>query len=331
MKNRLTKRAMWLAMLGAFLCAASYTFAASADAAHIEAEFVARPDGSQIIYYLDRLGRHPARKSLLVLIQGSDCNSVIYNPTIRRFANAYPEADRLMVEKYGIDEKLPYDLNVERSDCPASYLDNDNPRQRVQDLDRVISKLVATEGYEKVVTIGGSEGALIGNMLAARSANINATVAINGGGRWFLDDILYNIDTSESPAEEKTVSKQGIRGLFRAISENAKFNVAGSDHGQVWWKTVFAIDQQAELAATTTPVLVIQGGIDKSVSPFAANRLVDELRKSGHGNIEYQFYPELDHGLTNVEGVNQSAKVIGDIAEWLARVDKREHQKGSSN
>lgn len=263
-----------------------------------------------------------------MLIQGSDCNSVIHNPTIRRFANAYPEADRLMVEKYGIDEKLPYDLNVERSDYPASYLDNDNPRQRVQDLDRVISKLVATEGYEKVVTIGGSEGALIGNMLAARSANINATIAINGGGRWFLDDILYSIDTSESPAEEKTASKQGIRGLFRAISENAKFDVAGSDHGQIWWKAVFAIDQQAELAATTKPVLVIQGGIDKSVSPFAATRLVDELRKAGHGNIDYQFYPELDHGLTSIEGVNQSTKVISHIAEWLARVDNRAPESG---
>ena len=84
---------------------------------------LARNDGSRIRYYLEP--RDPAHRSdrLLLVIQGSDCNSVTRIQVIKNdLVRAWPQADLLTVEKYGIDDTPPYDKDPERPDCPAAYL-----------------------------------------------------------------------------------------------------------------------------------------------------------------------------------------------------------------
>lgn len=80
-----------------------------------------RPDGSAIAYYLQRHDPARAANSLLVVAQGSDCNSVAHNRAIHRYLrHALPGADLLTVDKYGIEVSLPYrdDDGSERADCP---------------------------------------------------------------------------------------------------------------------------------------------------------------------------------------------------------------------
>ena len=101
---------------------AGVLFAACAHAQPAARE-LARDDGSRIRYYLEP--RDPARRSdrLLLVIQGSDCNSVTRVRIIQSdLVRAWPQADLLTVEKYGIDDTLPYDGDPERPDCPAAYL-----------------------------------------------------------------------------------------------------------------------------------------------------------------------------------------------------------------
>ena len=105
---------------------------------------LARNDGSRIRYYLEP--RDPAHRSdrLLLVIQGSDCNSVTRIQVIKNdLVRAWPQADLLTVEKYGIDDTLPYDKDPERPDCPAAYLEHDSPQQRASDLDAVLTELRA--------------------------------------------------------------------------------------------------------------------------------------------------------------------------------------------
>ena len=88
---------------------AGVLFAACAHAQPAARE-LARDDGSRIRYYLEP--RDPARRSdrLLLVIQGSDCNSVTRVRIIQSdLVRAWPQADLLTVEKYGIDDTLPYD------------------------------------------------------------------------------------------------------------------------------------------------------------------------------------------------------------------------------
>lgn len=113
---------------------AGVLFAACAHAQPAARE-LARDDGSRIRYYLEP--RDPARRSdrLLLVIQGSDCNSVTRVRIIQSdLVRAWPQADLLTVEKYGIDDTLPYDGDPERPDCPAAYLERDNLQQRASDL-----------------------------------------------------------------------------------------------------------------------------------------------------------------------------------------------------
>ncbi|WZB63481.1 hypothetical protein WJ970_11655 [Achromobacter xylosoxidans] len=123
---------------------AGVLFAACAHAQPTARE-LARDDGSRIRYYLEP--RDPARRSdrLLLVIQGSDCNSVTRVRIIQSdLVRAWPQADLLTVEKYGIDDTLPYDGDPERPDCPAAYLERDNLQQRASDLDAVLTELRRT-------------------------------------------------------------------------------------------------------------------------------------------------------------------------------------------
>ncbi|MNJ54962.1 hypothetical protein D3C77_504290 [compost metagenome] len=140
-----------------------------------------RVDGSAIDFYLQQRAPGKTARELLVVIQGSDCNSVRNIPSLsERLSGALPSADLVTVEKYGIDATLPYDLDVDRSDCPGVYLLKDNPLQRMQDYRAVIRHLRQQNGYQRVVVIGGSEGAVVAGMLASESTWVDAVDAVLG-------------------------------------------------------------------------------------------------------------------------------------------------------
>ncbi|AZC18591.1 hypothetical protein [Pseudomonas sp. CMR5c] len=127
-----------------------------------------RPDGSSISYYLQQRQPSGPSSSLLVILQGSDCNSVSHVTSIPLLAQAMPEADVLTVEKYGLEATLPYSQDAERADCPQAYLEHDSPTQRTDDLQAVIQYLRQQRHYASVIALGGSEGAVIAHALAAR-------------------------------------------------------------------------------------------------------------------------------------------------------------------
>ena len=72
-------------------------------------------------------------------------------------------------------------------------------QQRASDLDAVLTELRRTLGYRQVVALGGSEGAVVANLLASRSRNVDATIAFNSGGQWFLNDMLHSLASEPVP------------------------------------------------------------------------------------------------------------------------------------
>lgn len=279
-----------------------------------------RPDGSSIAYYLQQ--RDPARTadSLLVVMQGSDCNSVRHNRAIReQLWRALPAADVLTVDKYGIDAALPYqqDDGENRADCPRAYLLHDDFDQRVRDYEAVIALLRRHGAYRRVVALGGSEGAVVANLLAARGGSVDASIAFNGGGRWFLDDVLHTIEAADTPAEAKADSAAGFREFAAFLRGTPSSDLVASSHGHAWWRQALALDQLAVLARVRTPLLIVQGGRDASVSPGAVERMVEELRRAGQRHIAYRAYPRLDHGLRDADGVSRMGEVADDMAAWL--------------
>lgn len=273
-----------------------------------------RDDQSEITFYLKKQPK--SAENLLLLIQGSDCNSVYHNHTINNaFSASLKDKDILTIEKYGIDKSLKWRVDNEREDCPQDYIDQDSPSQRVKDIKHVLEHVMAAKQYKTLIVLGGCEGALVANILSAQFKKVTHTIAINGGGRWFLDDVLYNIEQTTEGGSYET-QKQGFIGFTQHLLNSPKFDLTMSGHGYRWWREMLEIDQTEAIRQIDNPILIIQTEDDQNVSPKLALQQAQILMAT-KDNILYKAYPNLDHGFKRASGVSEAHRVVADIQAWL--------------
>lgn len=290
----------------------------SVNAKNVSTHIASRADGSNITYYVLRQQHHSPSDTLLLILQGSDCNSVLQIESIFiDYKNVWPEADVLLIEKYGIDKDMSYSQNSERKDCPVQYIQNDSPEQRIADIKTVLDIVRKGNEYLHFIVLGGSEGAVIANLVATRVNNINATVSFNGGGRNFIDDVIHSIAISSENSEEAEESIKGFRGFSSHIINSEPSELQVSGHGYNWWHQMLSIDQLEVLKKVNTPLLIIQGSRDLSVSPQKVDEMILTLREFEKPNIEYRKYNELDHGFKSIDGKSKRKEVVRDINVWL--------------
>ena len=276
---------------------------------------VEREDGSAVVYYLELRNQLNHSENLFLFLQGSDCNSVRNVPALDVIKPVYPEADILTVEKYGITDTLPYSMEI-RDSLPPGYARFDTPKQRVSDAVKVIEALKKKYGYEKILVFGGSEGATVAYMLASECDNIMATIAIGGGGRFFIEDVIQTIRESDLLPEEKEKEEEEFRQFAQYVLSHDDLDFTMSEHGFKYWKAMLSLDQLEIVGGIDTPVLIMQGGKDTSASPEETTNMVNELKHEGKDNIDYYFYPEYDHSL-NLWNEDNAEEVIADIRRWL--------------
>ncbi|WP_193758874.1 alpha/beta hydrolase family protein [Aeromonas caviae] len=288
----------------------------SVNSQEIMTRTASRDDGSPISYYLVQHA-HGA-DTLLLILQGSDCNSVLKIESIlTEYENVWPEADVLLIEKYGINRKLKYSSDPARKDCPAQYLEKDSPAQRVADIKAVLDTVRKDGQYKRFILLGGSEGAVIANLVTADVDYIDATIAFNGGGRWFIDDVSHSIAVKHKNPEEARKEIDDFKGFAEHVLNNEPFELDVSGHGYHWWQQMLSIDQLDTLKKVKSPLLIVQGGMDTSVSPQKTDELVQRLKELGKNNIEYRRYEALDHGFKDSDGENQRNEVVSDMNSWL--------------
>jgi dienelactone hydrolase len=288
----------------------------SVSATEIMTRTVSRDDGSFISYYLVQHAHDT--DTLLLILQGSDCNSVLKIESIlTEYKNVWPEADVLLIEKYGINRKLKYSSDPARKDYPAQYLEKDNPAQRVADINTVLDIVRKDGQYKKLILLGGSEGAVIANLVSADIDYLDATIAFNGGGRWFIDDVSHSIAVKHKNPEEARKEIDDFKGFAEHVLNNKPFELDVSGHGYHWWQQMLSIDQLDTLKKVKSPLLIVQGGMDTSVSPQKTDELVQRLKELGKNNIEYRRYEALDHGFKDSDGENQRNEVVSDMNSWL--------------
>ena len=277
-----------------------------------------RQDGSLVDYYLLNKSDASPSDTLLLILQGSDCNSVLQVESIfSNLKNVWPEADLLLIEKYGITRELVFNTDVERPDCPQAYIQNDSPKQRVSDIKAVLREVRRDFAYPRFIVVGGSEGALVANLLAAEINTIDATVAFNGGGQMFVDDVLHSIDAGAANSEEAVEAAQGFLGFSNHVLNSEPSDLQVSGHGYHWWYQMLSIDQLEILKEVNTPLLLIQGGRDSSVSPDKVSEMIESLRKAQKNNIDFLPYENLDHTFYDEQEVSHQSEVVEDIRQWL--------------
>lgn len=70
-------------------------------------------------------------------------------------------------------------------------MSNNSP---LESADKYIKELEQQKShYRKIILLGGSEGAVVVNLITSKEDFIDASIALNGGGRYFIDDVIYNI------------------------------------------------------------------------------------------------------------------------------------------
>ncbi len=193
-----------------------------------------RDDGSSISYYLVQHANDT--DTLLLILQGSDCNSVLnINSILSDYKNVWPEADILLIEKYGIDSKLKYSTVPVRKDCPAQYLEKDSPAQRVADIKVVLDTVRKYGQYKRFILLGGSEGVVTANLVSADIDYIDATIAFNGGGRWFIDDVSHSIAAEHKNPAAARKDIDDFKGFAEHVLNSKPFELEVSGHGYHWW------------------------------------------------------------------------------------------------
>lgn len=94
---------------------------------------------------------------------------------------------------------------------------------------------------------------------------------------------------------------------------------------------MLSIDQLDTLKKVKSPLLIVQGGMDTSVSPQKTDELVQRLKELGKNNIEYRRYEALDHGLKDLDGKSLRKKVVSDMNIWLRSKLGNPANKSSDN
>lgn len=277
----------------------------------VRTENLARQDGSDIHYYLLHRRAEPTRK-LLVLIQGSDCNSAKNNRfMVDTFGGAFPDHDILLVEKYGITDALPFnDRDGERADCPAETMLNDSLSVRVSDYAAVLDRLKGR--YDTVLLLGGSEGATVAEHTALASPVVDAVVAVNGGGRFFLDDVTDSFRNSPQPLDETQLA--GFLAFTGAVKRNeVADDMLVSQHGPRWWREFLAADAQQTLNGQTKPVLVIQTLNDTNVSVTSFKQMQKAVENPV---VTFRTFDNLDHYFKDTDGNRHTTQILAVIRDW---------------
>ncbi|MCC8379615.1 S9 family peptidase [Xenorhabdus sp. PB30.3] len=278
-------------------------------------------DGKEITYYLIQKNSINS-EDLLVLIQGSDCGSVINNKKmIENFGAAFPANDILLLEKTGLDSSFGKDgAEVSDSECPPAYIQNDSPLKRVKDYLAVLNKLKSK--YRHIILLGGSEGAIVTNLIVSEKNTdfITAAIAMNGGGRFFIDDVIRSIrhQTSAEMFDKEVDSFKTFAKEVKKQNMPVGMNVSG--HGANWWYESLSIDNQNLIQSSKVPLLVIQTMGDNNVDAAGARKMMADINNP---KVSFKAYDGLDHYFIDKDGNYHAAMIINDIQNWYQLQNNR--------
>jgi len=300
----------------------------AAESAALVHHAVPRLDGTKIAYYL-AANAGGNKQPILLILHGSDCNSIANHPRIRRFERVATDAVALYIDKYGINTELPWSETDDRTDCPDVYLERNTLNQRVLDILRVVGELRESAHWwdGQLFIVGGSEGAIVAESVAPLVPETQGLIIFGFGGRWFENDVLHSVKVSLNADGESPEAQAGhlatVRGLLASAlrDRDPAKNFWGYSHA--WWASMLEFDQLEALRRVRVPVLALQGSEDEDVDVTGAKEMIRELQSKG-SSITFLEYDGLDHGFRDAENQSRLDGVIDDMAKWLG--DARRHR-----
>jgi pimeloyl-ACP methyl ester carboxylesterase len=144
----------------------------------------------------------------------------------------------------------------------------------VEDAEAWVGKLRADKRFSTVTIVGHSEGSLIG-MVAAREANADAYVSLEGAGRKAADILAEQIKPRLPPEMFAQIQRILDQLSSGTIPDPAPTVLPMLFHASVlpYLVSWFRYDPAVEIAKLTIPVLIVQGTTDIQTSMTDAKAL----------------------------------------------------------
>lgn len=289
------------AVIGLLLSVVS--FFASAE----EQKVLKRADGSVISWYLEK-PLTTEKTGLIILAQGSGCQSVATSENMKLARSAFPELTALTVDKYGVETgDNPPDPFDEK--CSAVFSAHHTMTQRVEDYLQVLESLKQAPWWNgQLVLFGGSEGGDIAARLAAKTKADAVILLSTGGGTSFGEMLLNKVPKEHWPQVDKEFAHA------RANPQSSE-TWAGSSYR--FWAD--AIDHRPvdAMLQSDAALLLIQGSADTSTPVSNARMTLDMFEKAKRCNLTYWEFAGYSHGMQDAQGTSRMADVVAQAGFWL--------------
>lgn len=290
-------------------------FSAHAVASNFETE---RPDGSSIHWSLDIPEGQVKRVGLVVIMQGSGCESIAKSRYLALTRTVFSDLAVLMVEKYGVTQNDEAVENEGQVVCPLEYYANNTNTQRVVDYLEILKSLSSAEWWNgQLVIIGGSEGGDIAAQVSAQMHPQAVVMISSGGGTTFAEVVRESIRSEMEENEVPLEQWPDVDGIFSRARENPQSAQVEGGYSYKYWADSIdrrTVDDMLNIAA---PILLIQGTADTSMPLYDARAAVDIFTEAKRCNLTYWEKAGYSHGMVDAGGTNRLEEVLQEARFWV--------------
>jgi pimeloyl-ACP methyl ester carboxylesterase len=279
-----------------------------------ETHFLDRTDGSQITYYLQSPKSTLAQSPVLLVLQGSQYESVFDHGAskqniLQRFSSAL-----LMIEKPGVTRGS--------QDCNENYKRLNNLESRLADILAVLKTLKTEKWWNrKLLLLGGSEGGPLAVKLSKALFVNRAVLLVTGGGMTMEEAMPTILRDSMKDAPPEVVEREIARlpQVFADIRKNPDSidNFFGECNTYKYWNSILWFRPVDTMLMTQTKYLLIHGDRDAS-HPVESARITARLfHEKSPQRLIYWEKPDLDHALMDSTGKSYMGEILNNSLEWL--------------
>jgi len=288
----------WLALVVAAI--------ATCAAAGPEHRTLGRHNGPDIDWYLDRQTPSGSRQGILVIAQGSGCDSVANNDNVRAAKSLRPDFAVVTVEKYGV---APGEGQRGSNDCSPTFWAHHTVSQRVEDYRAVIESLKSKPWWNgQLVLFGGSEGGAVVQILAAK-VNADAAIIFSSATGVPFRDAFVQVIPPQMAAEAAAQLEKARRNPLSA-------EIWGGNSYR-WWADIADRSLLDEALKAKGALLVVQGARDRSNPVASARAFRDGFAAQRRRNLTYWEYEDYDHAMVDRTGASHLQEVLQRISVWL--------------
>ena len=192
---------------------------------------------------------------------------------------------------------------------------------------------------KQIFVLGHSLGGMVFPRIGRETPDVKGFIGMAGGARpldvIIMDQVtyLYNLDGKVTDREKSNMEKLKKKvERLKSAKPGEKIPPQELPMGLsvVYWQSLNEIKPVREAAELKQPLLMMQGGEDYQVTKKDFE--IWEKGLSGKKNVEFKFYPKLNHLFVESKGKSSpleyfqpghvSKQVVEDIAGWIKKESK---------